>query len=535
MSKTTDPVPNPKPGARPKPPAGQPQAGQRVPLAKPPVKPAGGAEPAEEEEGGGFVDTSAMLKQAPAWAVSMLVHIVLLLMLALIVNKPDEKPKPREIVSMGPESDQPVEDFKDETPNPEQDVETTTEVATTDVVIPNVEVASDASDLEAAPLALEVTDFGDQTAPASDILSSIGAAGGTSTGIGGRKNPGKAAAGGGGGADTEAAVDAALKWLADHQMPDGSWSFDHTKCPSCNGKCSKPGNYGDQFGATGLALLPFLGRGYTHKEGPYQSQIKAGLKVLAAQSMEQQGKVYREGSHGLYVQGLCGIVLSEAFAMSQDDALRQPAQYALDFIMDAQDPVGGGWRYQPKQPGDTSAVGWQIMALKSGLMGYLQVRPLTIKKASEFLDSVTPDSGATYGYTGPDHSAGVGTTAVGLLCRMYMGWKKDHPALQRGVAVLANKGPTQDLYYDYYATQVMHHIEGDAWIAWNNKQKALLLSTQAKNGHEAGSWYDGVSDGHGAHQGGRLYITSLATLILEVYYRHAPLYRTQAVDNQFRE
>jgi hypothetical protein len=476
-----------------------------------------------------------MLKQAPAWAVSMLVHIVLLLMLALIVNKPDEKPKPREIVSMGPESDQPVEDFKDETPNPEQDVETTTEVATTDVVIPNVEVASDASDLEAAPLALEVTDFGDQTAPASDILSSIGAAGGTSTGLGGRKNPGKAAAGGGGGADTDAAVDAALKWLADHQLPDGSWSFDLRACPSCNGKCSKSGDYPDRFGATGLALLPFLGRGYTHKEGPYQSQIKAGLKVLAAQSMEQQGKVYREGSHGLYVQGLCGIVLSEAFAMSQDDALRQPAQYALDFIMDAQDPVGGGWRYQPKQPGDTSAVGWQIMALKSGLMGYLQVRPLTIKKAAEFLDSVSPDSGATYGYTGPDHSTGVGTTAVGLLCRMYMGWKKDHPALQRGVAVLANKGPTQDLYYDYYATQVMHHMEGDAWIAWNNKMKAMLLSTQAKNGHEAGSWYDGVSSGIGVHKGGRLYLTSLATLILEVYYRHAPLYRTQAVDNQFRE
>jgi hypothetical protein len=537
MSKATDPVPNPKPGARPKPPAGQPQSGQRVPLAKPPVIPAGGAKQAAEEESeeGGFVDTSAMLKQAPAWAVSMLVHIVLLLMLALIVNKADEKPKPREIVSVGPESDQPLEEFKDDTPpSPVQEVETTTEVATTDVVIPNVVVASDASDLEAAPLALEVTDFGDQTAPASDILSSIGAAGGTSAGLGGRKNPGKAAAGGGGGADTEAAVDAALKWFAEHQMPDGSWSFDHGKCPTCQGKCSKPGNYPDTFGATAMALLPFLGRGYTHKEGPYKSQVAAGLKVLAGQSLANQGACHAAaGGHAMYVQGLCGIVLAEAFAMSQDDQLRAPAQYALDFIMDAQDPVGGGWRYKPKQPGDTSAVGWQIMALKSGHMGYLEIKPMTIRKASEFLDTVSADSGAAYGYTGPGN--GAGTTAVGLLCRMYLGWKKDHPAMQRGVMELAKKGPSQDLYFDYYATQVMHHFEGDAWIAWNNKMKSMLLTAQAKTGHEAGSWYDGVNGGHGSHHGGRVYCTSLATLILEVYYRHAPLYRTQAVDTQFRE
>ena len=63
---------------------------------------------------------------------------------------------------------------------------------------------------------------------------------------------------------------------------------------------------------------------------------------------------------------------------------------------------------------------------------------------------------------------------------------------------------------------------------------ALLLAAQVQQGHERGSWYDGVSGGHGGSQGGRLYTTALATLILEVTYRHAPLYRTQAVD-EFRE
>jgi hypothetical protein len=115
---------------------------------------------------------------------------------------------------------------------------------------------------------------------------------------------------------------------------------------------------------------------------------------------------------------------------------------------------------------------------------------------------------------------------------MYLGWKKDNPALQRGIEFLAKKGPTNDLYDSYYATQIMHHMEGDVWQAWNTKTKKMLLDSQGKEGHEAGSWYKSVD---GAHVAGRLYCTSLATMILEVYYRHLPIYRGQATDDEFRE
>ena len=164
-------------------------------------------------------------------------------------------------------------------------------------------------------------------------------------------------------------------------------------------------------------------------------------------------------------------------------------------------------------------------------MAYLQVNPLTVKKAVDFLNSVQDEDGAYYGYTGPGR--GGSTTAVGLLCRMYLGWKKDNPALQRGVAHLAKLGPSTDLYFDYYATQIMHHMEGEMWIAWNNKMKEMLLKNQATSGHEAGSWYEGVNGGHAAV--GRLYCTSLSTMILEVYYRHLPIYRNQSVDEEFKE
>ncbi|NCY03788.1 MAG: hypothetical protein EBX36_13000, partial [Planctomycetia bacterium] len=258
-----------------------------------------------------------------------------------------------------------------------------------------------------------------------------------------------------------------------------------------------------------------------------------GLAFISRIAMENNGQAYLKGGN-LYTQGLAGITLSECMAMTQDERLRAPTQMVLNFIMTSQDPVGGGWRYAPRQPGDTSAVGWQIMALKSGNMAYMQINPATIKNAVKFLDSVQTDSGAYYGYATPQKGR-PGTTAVGLLCRMYLGWKKDHPALQEGVKFIAKAGPSKDLYYDYYATQVMHHMEGDVWKSWNARMKKMLTDSQQKSGHEDGSWMEGFESGHGPDVGGRIYTTSLATMILEVYYRHLPIYRNQVVEEDFKE
>ena len=118
---------------------------------------------------------------------------------------------------------------------------------------------------------------------------------------------------------------------------------------------------------------------------------------------------------------------------------------------------------------------------------------------------------------------------------MYLGWKKDHPGLQEGAKIIAKRGPSTDLYYNYYATQIMHHMEGEMWIAWNDKMKAQLLKNQSNKDHEAGSWFDGVNSGHGAEAAGRLYCTSLATMILEVYYRHLPIYKNQSIEGEFKE
>ena len=54
----------------------------------------------------------------------------------------------------------------------------------------------------------------------------------------------------------------------------------------------------------------------------------------------------------------------------------------------------------------------------------------------------------------------------------------------------------------------------------------LLVNSQAQSGHERGSW---APVGPFSSTGGRLYMTALSICTLEVYYRHLPLFREQAV------
>jgi hypothetical protein len=486
----------------------------------------------EEEIGAGLSRRFLFFNAVPSWAVSMVVHVLILLVLALMYF--DQSDAATTVLNISPPGEmEKVEDFELLEDLEPIEVETMTAevVVQTEVTTPTEMVdVTVATDIDSAPLSVELIEFSQETAPRSDLMQEIGSV--TGNGVEGR---GMAArkqmvASNGGSEGSEKAVALALKWFAQHQRPDGSWSFDHRE-GQCNGRCSQQGTLKDCYtGATAMALLPFLGSGQTHKEGQYKKQVFAGLSYLIRAQNKSNGSL-AQGGGNMYSHGLAAIVLCEAYAMTQDRQLMMPAQASLAYIAYAQDPVGGGWRYRPKEPGDTSVVGWQLMALKSGHMAYLKVPPSCVAGTSKFLDSVQTEYGAKYGYATP--GAKHTTTAVGLLCRMYLGWKKDNEALAAGAKYLSDIGPKPtDMYYNYYATQVMRHFGGEMWTKWNNVMRDQLVDSQSTNGHMLGSW-DVTGGGHVNDRGGRLYFTSCATMILEVYYRHMPIYGKAAAEEDF--
>lgn len=335
----------------------------------------------------------------------------------------------------------------------------------------------------------------------------------------------------GGTEESESAVERALKWLKEHQMKDGSWDFNLHSGP-CQGRCQSPGRSNALNGATAMGVLPFLGAGHTHRSGEYREVVRAALSYLVNSITATGNGGSFEDNGDFYSHGLASIALCEAYAMTEDRWLHVPTREALAYIRYSQDPRGGGWRYNPRQSGDTSVVGWQVMALKSGELGRHRISPDVLNRVNRFLDRVQADGGAAYGYLGPgDRPFASATSAIGLLIRMYLGWTHDEPALKKGIERLSRKGPSNDnMYYNYYATQVMHHYGGDLWENWNEEMRDYLVQTQIRDpeSHEHGSWHFG--GGH-SNAGGRLYSTSMATMTLEVYYRHLPIYGKNAIGN----
>ena len=256
--------------------------------------------------------------------------------------------------------------------------------------------------------------------------------------------------------------------------------------------------------------------------------------------LDKNGGSFWEPEGTMYSHGIAAMAICEAYAMTADPALRAPAQAAINFICYAQDPQGGGWRYGPRERGDTSVMGWQIGALKSGYFSKLTIPSLVLHRAGEFLDTVMVDQGAKYGYhilnEGDLHTGGVAVTPMGLLCRMYLGASRDDAGIKAGVEAVSQRGPSQEeVYFNFYAAQVLYHYtdgRGPLWHKWNETMRNTLVDTQLKEGHAMGSWTP-AENGRGAKEGGRLYTTAMCTLTLEVYYRMLPIYRTEVVAEGF--
>jgi len=409
----------------------------------------------------------------------------------------------------------------------------------------------------------------------------IGAGGGSSGMFGSRSGGGRKRAIGkyGGSKGSESAVDAALRWFKKHQSPNGLWDAvnyyknctEDPKCEPGTEDHGGPANY--DVAMTGYALLCFLGAGYDHvTPNKYKSVVKRGIDYLV--SVQKADGYLGERN---YENAVGTMALAEAYALTNDPALKDPAQKGINQILAHQnkegaamvaqagatvpppaDPAYGtgfGWDYvSPDTRNDSSVTGWNVMALKSGLGAQLNIGG-GMDGAKRWLDVVwkktNPDWAKLDPYTGesrfpytymtdteacdiagaPAPNApgpnGKDLSCVGGVCAVFLGHHAGDPMLETLSNYIINHYvPTSwppNVYYMYYNTLTMFQVGGEKWKKWNGSVRDVLVNAQRKgNGCFDGSW-DWTADSFIGGAAGRVLTTAYTTLCLEVYYRYAKL------------
>ena len=488
----------------------------------PPERP-GHRSPTEQTRGGHSGATASsgydgdhhedpVARTAPPWLISTVVHLFLLLILALITSPAGDNIT-RVLLTIGQsEQKTPAElaEFSIETDNSVTDDVEVPEDAVVDLTVPDIfDSQHNSETTEMSPVEVGL---GPELSEVRPMFT-------------GRSGAMKKAllAIYGGTKETQDAVEMGLQWLKRNQLKNGSWSM--------RGPYDGAAFTENKTAATAMALLAFLGDGSTHLAGEYQSEVERGLKSLL-RDQDRRGRFNNAGGHHekAYAQAQATIALCELYAMTQDSWLRPRAQAAVNYAIYAQSPQGG-WRYVARNDSDTSVTGWFVMALKSAQSAKLDVDHRVFYKVDEYLDSAQEFEGAGYAYT-PRGRLSPSMTAEGLLCRQYLGWKRDREAMVLGVESLGESFPFDikdaNVYYWYYATQMFHHYGSSPWTEWNYAMRRELPAAQIRSGREKGSWAPDA-DAYGSNYG-RLYTTCLSIYCLEVYYRHMPLYKHGSFD-----
>lgn len=376
------------------------------------------------------------------------------------------------------------------------------------VVAPNIEVKTDTK--------------------ATSVTGVSGLGGGLPGAMGGRGRGGrgKAMKDNKGTDAAEAAVVKALNWLQKNQNSDGSWG-DATP----EGKNHYPS-------MTGLAMLCFLGHGETTDSPQYGITVKRALDWMVENGTKNGGRLNMKGEfdkYGPYEHGIATYALGEYYAMTKDQQVLPLLKQAVDHITQNQSP-GGGWSYRyDKMDNDLSISGWQIQALKAASLGDLKMNSIhnSLDKATDWLEKMKgPRSG--FKYT-PTQDERYSLTGLGILCHLF--WNGKQGEVRKSMDWLLEVAGTEEpvkynhpkanLYTWYYHTQACLMFGGKAWETWNGWFQTEMIKSQSPDGSwpkmNAGS-IGGLQEGESKTSA--VYRTTLSTLMLEVFYRYMPTFKS---------
>ena len=321
----------------------------------------------------------------------------------------------------------------------------------------------------------------------------------------------------GGNEKCEEAVMKALRYFKGNQAGDGSWGG------------------GTKVAYTGLVLLAYLGHCETPLSEEFGACVQDAIVFLVDTAQKNKGRLASnlQDKHWCYSHAIAAYALAESYTFCSQlgvnlPNLEQSVQNSIQWIIDNQNK-SGGWDYSYEEAGarggDMSITAWQMQALKAALHTGLDFRNMKgcIRDGLKYCETCQATDGG-FGYTGTralgdGHSTLVG---AGTLCfQQHKGASNSNA--RKGIRYIDKQskfdyqnGPC-NLYEHYYSSQAVINNGGKSWMQYNEMFRDTLLAAQNADG----SWPAPPQPGPAARND-PVYVTALATLMLEVYYRFLP-------------
>lgn len=330
------------------------------------------------------------------------------------------------------------------------------------------------------------------------------------------------------------AAERGLKFLAKHQLEDGSW-------PGDVGYKLEDGyrvwnQTASHVGVTALAGMAFLAGGHVPGRGPYGEVVEQSVDFILKQ-VRHDGYITANETR-MYSHAFATLYLAEVYGMNQREDVRQALQKAVDLIVASQNK-DGGWRYQPHvADADMSVAACQVMALRAARNIGVQVPRETIDRAVKYVrDSAVREDDSVYlsPYSEPGmfryqpeqrSRASEPLTAAGITILHGAGVYADAD-IERGMQVLDRRldsfSKSYGLRYDghyyfyyghYYAVQAYHIVGGKRYRDYFRMIEDVLLRMQ----REDGSWPNRIGPGS-------VYGTATACLILQIPKEYLPIFQ----------
>ncbi len=344
-------------------------------------------------------------------------------------------------------------------------------------------------------------------------------------------------------AESEAALERGLRWLARNQGPQGNWTS-------------------EDLGLVSMGVLAFLSAGHGPGRGEFGETIRRAIDYVLRQAKPSGLLNITGDQRDMYNHGLATFVLGQAHGMTGDPRIGAVLDRALKLIASTQCD-DGGWDYRAKRlPAghDLSLAVMQAKALRSALDSGLEVPPEVVSAAIKGVRdhyhspkaARTADEATLRNLPGQFHygrhgggGATIAMAACGVVCLQEFGqyddWRigKNMDVITKAIddsKVRANTGEMPfDAYTLYYVGQALYQVSGKTWNTHYTKLRDSLVTGQirdAKDQLRDGGWHDNKRV---SGKPGDLYATSVACFILAIPNRYLPILQEGRIDSLKRQ